>query len=173
MIALFAFAASLVGPGNVHFDPLNLAKYDPKVGGASYLAAERKHGRLAMLASTAWPLQEYLHPGLAKAANAPSKLSEGLSPSLVNGGLQPSVLYLFLGAASIIELMGISYHRKRGTVNDGDYGWRMTVHDADSKRFRLLANGEAWNGRIAMLAIVAYVAWEALTKQPLVAALGS
>ena len=47
--------------GDRNFDPLSLRKRFPD----SFIAfreAEIKHGRLAMLAAVAWPLQEILHP---------------------------------------------------------------------------------------------------------------
>ena len=62
-------------------------------------AAEIKHGRLAMLAAVAWPLQEIFHPILVDAARPSNALapffvrdalaeSAGKSPSLLNGGLE-------------------------------------------------------------------------------------
>ena len=89
-------------PGDIGFDPLGLANFDLNVGSAidkkrsaalvlrDYRDAELKHGRLAMLAAVAFPLQEKLNPILAAELRWPNLVAEtgGLSPSLLNGGLE-------------------------------------------------------------------------------------
>merc|ERR1711871_1590994 len=81
--------------GDFGFDPLGLGKDD---NFAFMREAEIKHGRLAMLAAVAWPLQEILHPILADSLSLPDKLieSNGASPSLLNGGLFQAELFLSL-----------------------------------------------------------------------------
>merc|ERR1719163_668850 len=53
------FAAK--GLGDYGFDPLGLGN-DNRV--VPFRHAELKHGRLAMLAAVAWPIQEIFHPAL-------------------------------------------------------------------------------------------------------------
>merc|ERR1711998_713512 len=93
-------------PGDIGFDPLGLANFDLTVGSATdkdrsaafvlrdYRDAELKHGRLAMLAAVAWPLQEKLNPLLAAKFHLPNLVAEtgGLSPSVLNGGLEQSTI---------------------------------------------------------------------------------
>merc|ERR1719231_305152 len=78
--------------GDYGFDPLNLGTDETFV---PFREAEIKHGRLAMLAAVAWPLQEILHPLFVDSLRASGVggvrdvLAEtnGFSPSLLNGGL--------------------------------------------------------------------------------------
>lgn len=63
--------------GDMGFDPLGLAKDVPTL--QTYLEAELKHGRLAMLAVAGWVAAELL----AESGLAPG----GRAPSLLNGGL--------------------------------------------------------------------------------------
>merc|ERR1719506_2003714 len=139
-------------PGDVGFDPLGLANFDLSVDGATdkqrsaalvlrdYRDAELKHGRLAMLAAVAWPLQEQLNPYFAAKLHMPNLVAEtgGLSPSVLNGGLEQAPV-----AASV-----------------------LTIAEPGTEQFFSLQEGEIWNGRIAMLAIFAYVVQEALTGFP-------
>ena len=129
-------------PGDVGFDPLGLANFDLSVDGATdkqrsaalvlrdYRDAELKHGRLAMLAAVAWPLQEQLNPYFAAKLHMPNLVAEtgGLSPSVLNGGLEQapvaaSVL-AFAAMVSAVELQGLRI-KEATPVNEwrvGDYG---------------------------------------------------
>ena len=159
-------------PGNVNFDPLRLCTFDvrrtpPRPANQvldEYYEAELKHGRLAMLAAVAYPLQETVNPILSKALHLPDRLAEyGLSPSLVNGNLSPATLIAFVGFASALEL----YKMKRvDSPFPGDYNWRFTAITDDADEFSKLMAGEAWNGRIAMMAVLGYVVQEYVTKIP-------
>ena len=99
-------------PADYGFDPLGFAKVSyPRFGlpedellrTNNLRDAELRHGRLAMLAAAAWPIQELAHPSLAKLAGAPELLSDGRSPSILNGGLVagPVPAFLLATAAAI------------------------------------------------------------------------
>ena len=47
----------------------------------------------------------------------------------------------------------------------GDFG-TLRFAERGTEQFFSLAEGEVWNGRIAMLAVLAYVVQEAVTKVP-------
>ncbi len=163
-------------PGNVNFDPLSLAATDLTLNVLKkgtrkpldilydYREAEVKHGRLAMLAAVAYPVQEAVNPVLSKALNLPNELAnQNLSPSLVNGNLDPAAVLFFVGLASGLELY------KMNNVETGvpaDYGWRLTDVSDETGEFFNLQSGEIWNGRIAMVATLGYVVQEAVTKMP-------
>ena len=156
--------------GNVNFDPLNLASKDFLNSQKNsdqilheYREAELKHGRLAMLAAVAYPTQELVNPVLSKSLNLPNELADmKLSPSLLNGNLQPSVLIFFLGLAAGLEL----FKMNQEAIIPGDYSWRFTDAKPGTSEFNKLQEGEIWNGRLAMVAVLGYVVQEALNKMP-------
>ena len=164
--------------------PLGLANFDLSIDSATdktrsaalvmrdYRDAELKHGRLAMLAAVAWPLQERLNPLLAARFHYPNLVAEtgGLSPSVLNGGLEQSVIPAavlgFAALISAVELHGLNIKAERGPAwVPGDFG-TARIAEPGTEQFASLASGEIWNGRIAMIAMLAYVAQEALTKVP-------
>jgi light-harvesting complex I chlorophyll a/b binding protein 1 len=171
-------------PGDIGFDPLNLASLDLTLQSAynnkrsmtsilnDYRDAELKHGRLAMLASVAWPLQEKLNPVISEKFNLPSLIQNngGLSPSLINGGLFkemiPNFVFMFFILSSMLETYGIQLKQDKSNWIPGDYGWRVTKFSPGSKQFFSLQEGEIWNSRIAMLAITIYVIQEYFSKIP-------
>lgn len=183
-----AFSPSEVGstglPGDIGFDPLGLANFDLSIDGATdkarpafavmrdYRDAELKHGRLAMIAAVAWPLQEKLNPLLAARFHLPNLVAEtgGLSPSVLNGGLEQawvaSGVVIFATLMSLVEKQGLRIKKSDGeNWVPGDYG-TLRIAEPGTEQFTSLAEGETWNGRIAMLAILAYVVQEAATKIP-------
>lgn len=171
-------------PGDVGFDPLGLANFDLNVGSATdksrsaalvlrdYRDAELKHGRLAMLAAVAWPLQEALNPILAAKLHWPNLLAEtgGLSPSVLNGGLEqgvvPGAVITFAALVALVEAQGLRIKRSDGEDwLPGDFG-TLRLAEKGTEQFFSLQEGEIWNSRIAMLAVLAYVVQEAVTKVP-------
>jgi len=171
-------------PGDIGFDPLGLANFDLNVASATektrsaalvlqdYRDAELKHGRLAMLAAVAWPLQERLNPLFAAKFHLPNLVAEtgGLSPSVLNGGLEQSVIpaavLAFVAMISAVELRGLKIKEMDGDDwLPGDYG-TLRIAEKGSEQFFSLQEGEVWNGRIAQIAVLAYVVQEALTKVP-------
>jgi len=165
-------------------DPLGLANFDLSVDSATdksrsaayvmrdYRDAELKHGRLAMLAALAWPIQEKLNPLLAAKFHVPNLVAEtgGLSPSILNGGLEqgiiPSSVVTFAVLISLIEAQGLRIKKEQGdSWLPGDYG-SLKVYPRGSKEFFDAATGEIWNGRLAMVAILGYVVQEFVTKVP-------
>ena len=155
-------------PGNIRFDPLQLANtkfLSAPTDNAffNYREAEIKHGRFAMLAAVAYPLQENLHPIIATKLDLPNKLSsQNISPSLVNGNFDMPSFVLFLALASFLEIT------KTSTTFPADYDWRITKYDDETPEFFALQNGEIWNGRLAMIAVVGYVVQEFISKMPVI-----
>ena len=171
-------------PGDVGFDPLKLSTYDLNIMSATkkkrtseeilndYREAELKHGRLAMLASLAYPLQEKLNPIVSSTLNLPNLLEKtgGLSPSLLNGGLDqgriPTFLFGVAVAIAMLEVRGMELTSNNPARLPGDYELRLTSTKPGDDEFTKLQAGEIWNSRIAMIAMLGYVVQEALTKVP-------
>ena len=84
--------------------------------------AELRHGRLAMLAAAAWPIQELAHPSLAKLVGAPELLSDGRSPSILNGGLVAGPVPAFLLAtAAAIGYLDVQAENTKAQVAPEDW----------------------------------------------------
>merc|ERR1711966_66158 len=168
------------------FDPLGLGTDERFV---AFREAEIKHGRLAMLAAVAWPLQEILHPILVDelrgdGINAKDLLVEtaGKSPSLLNGGLfqweAVPLLMLSVYAASVLELKDVRKRSKAGlefneyseSTVPGDLSFdplRITRSLSYEEKIEFLEK-ELLNGRLAMIAVTCYVLEEALFGVPVV-----
>jgi light-harvesting complex II chlorophyll a/b binding protein 4 len=118
-------------PADYGFDPLGFAKVSyPRFGlpedellrTNNLRDAELRHGRLAMLAAAAWPIQELAHPSLAKLAGAPELLSDGRSPSILNGGLVAGPVPAFLLAtAAAIGYLDVQAEAKKAEYPASDW----------------------------------------------------
>ena len=118
-------------PADYGFDPLGFAKVSyPRFGlpaddvlrTNNLRDAELRHGRLAMLAAAAWPIQELVHPSLAKMAGAPELLSDGRSPSILNGGLVAGPVPAFLLAtAAAIGYLDVQAEAKKAEYPAEDW----------------------------------------------------
>ena len=161
-------------PGDVGFDPLGFSKNKNTLYWMR--EAELKHARLAMLAAAGWPLSELWHKQIAGVFGLPSILASGdRAPSLLNGGLN-SVYASGILMMSII----IAGYLEGKAMNDGsvfigseksdDYvpgaSFQFDPLNLNSKRNQL---AEIKNGRLAMIAITAFVFQEAFTGVPVVA----
>ena len=171
-------------PADYGFDPLGVAAIDVFSSGdddylrvKNYRDAELRHGRLAMLAAAAWPVQELVHPWLNKALDAPNLLSDGRSPSVLNGGLGDGPIPLALAftaiMAGLLDVRAIDIKERTGYDKwiPGDYGFDPLniVKGASPVAFKNMQAKEINNGRLAMVAVACYVAQEAATGEPIVA----
>mmetsp|Transcript_14224 Transcript_14224/g.38305 ORF Transcript_14224/g.38305 Transcript_14224/m.38305 type:complete len:260 (+) Transcript_14224:170-949(+) len=169
------------------FDPLNLASVDLNLGSANekersaayvlrdYREAELRHGRLAMLAALAWPVQELLNPVLSRTLREPLLLTEtaGRSPSVLNGGLEQGVIPLvILSAAALVGAVDAYSLKLKAEVGEnwlpGDFGFDPLniLGGADVDVRRDMQAKEINNGRLAMVAVTMYVIEEAILKAP-------
>jgi len=172
--------------GDYGFDPLGLGTEETFV---AFREAELKHGRLAMLAAVAWPLQEIFHPILVDAARS-SFLpvrdvlaeSEGRSPNLLNGGLEqsevfPALALAVLAAAALEEAdvrgrakLGLAFNEYPKSRYPGDLNFDP-LNIARSLPFEQrveFMEKELLNGRLAMIAVTCYVAIEAALGVPVI-----
>jgi len=178
------------------FDPLGLSKVDFFAAGAEdkaraseivlrdYRDAELRHGRLAMLAALAWPVQELLSPSIARIANRAfgnpglsDLLTEtsGRSPNVLNGGLEQGTVPAFLLGVAIgigaIDSVSLSLKDKmKDRFVPGDFGFDplRLMKGASPEAVRDMQEKEINNGRLAMMAVLAFVIEEAVTGLPVV-----
>jgi len=175
--------------GDVGFDPLNFSK--DKDTAAFMREAEIKHARLAMLGAAGWPLEELWHKNIAELLGLDSILTKSdQAPSVLNGGLDNGWI-IGTGVASVLiagalELQTANASKEPG-YKPGNLGFDpLNLHSIRSSfgldnifekitREEKIARGkfdmelcEIKNGRLAMLAIVGYVAQEFVTGIPVV-----
>jgi hypothetical protein len=153
-------------PGDAGFDPLGLATDAEAL--IRMRDAELKHGRLAMLAAVGWPLSELAQPSLANALHEPSLVFKqgGEVPSVLNGGLGDVPIVFWAGAVAVAiaaELAGLQATNE-GKM-PGDLGLKADLGLAGALGSEAaVADAETYNGRLAMLAVVAYVVQEFSAK---------
>jgi len=164
--------------GDYGFDPLGLSE---KLDFYAMQESEVRHARLAMLAAVGWPMSELLAPSWM--------LQHGCAPSVLNGVNPLSFLAIagFLGAAGFFEYktslrqslstpMGKLHEKDMSAVWKygvaGDYNFDpLNLYSScgdDFKGRKGLRDVELSHGRVAMLGITYFAAWEALTGHPIV-----
>lgn len=164
--------------GDYGFDPLGLSE---KLDFYAMQESEVRHARLAMLAAVGWPMSELLAPSWM--------LQNGCAPSVLNGVNPLSFLAIagFLGAAGFFEYktslrqslstpMGKLHEKDMSAIWKygvaGDYNFDpLNLYSScgdDFKGRKGLRDVELSHGRVAMLGITYFAAWEALTGHPIV-----
>jgi len=164
--------------GDYGFDPLGLSE---KLDFYSMQESEIRHSRLAMLAVIGWPMSELLGPQWM--------LQHGCAPSVLNGFNPLSFLAVaaFFGAAGFFEVKtSLRSHQdsKFGKMHTEDMSavWKYGVAGDynfdplglysscgdDYKGRKGLRDVEVSHGRVAMLGITYFAAWEALTGHAIV-----
>ena len=130
-----------------------------------------KHARLAMLAAAGWPLAELLNEPLGNAVGLPSVLAAGgRAPSVLNGGLgSVSAVYWagILGLAIFVESKSLDQQLNIGK-REQDYLPGMMGLDPLKMDTQQMRGAEIINGRLAMIAITAFVLEEAIFGQAVV-----
>lgn len=166
--------AALTGAlaGDVGFDPVGFAKTEADL--MNYREAEVKHARLAMLAAAGWPMSELLD---AKIANlfglTPVVDASDRAPSVLNGGLgkvSPIYWIACLAAAAAVDFYGIQKSRKNSPEYfPGNLGFDpLGMYPKDAAGQQRMQLAEIKNGRLAMIAIVAFAVQEAVYKMGVV-----
>jgi len=169
--SILADGAASILVGNKGFDPFNCATNIQTL--KQYREAEIKHGRLAMLAASGWPVSELVQPYLSKALNLPDALvGSEQAPSLLNGGLDQINPLFFMGIiifSATVEATAVNKARS-GDYIPGDLGFDpLNLYNGKSEAVkRDLELKELNNGRLAMLAITWYAFEEFFNKASVV-----
>ncbi|EJK68957.1 hypothetical protein THAOC_09825 [Thalassiosira oceanica] len=157
--------------GDVGFDPFGFAGAD-RESLINMREAEIKHGRLAMLAAVGWPLAELWDRSIASALGLPSALTaNGSSPSILNGGLdkiEPDYWLIVASIAGLAELSSKDAKEEKGAKYvPGDCLFDpLGLMPSDKDGALAMQTKEIKHGRIAMMALLGYVAQEALYRSP-------
>ena len=146
-----------------NFDPLNLGDSDEKI--LFFREAELKHGRLAMVITTLFPIIEsHTHqPAIHEFAH----LQNYLQLSLVALMLVSEFSSMTRGWKNPFEkdetTQTSNYFKLLEHYQPGDLGFELTT-DLDSVKGRELLNKELNNGRLAMIAALGMITQELVTE---------
>lgn len=171
--------------GDSGFDPAGFA--NSKVELYTYREAEVKHARLAMLAAAGWPVAELWDTGIAKTLGLPSIIEQngGRDPSVLNGGLGLISPVYWLGVIAFAGVIEFVSETTKAAAKSQDSTWMLTgswvpgdlkfdplglytTFGDTPKAKMLMEEAEIKNGRLAMIAIVAYVIEEVSSGKPVV-----
>ena len=164
--------------GDVGFDPFGFSKTNKTLYWMR--EAEIKHARLAMLAAVGWPLSELWHKPIAEFMHLDSILASGdREPSILNGGLSSVYASGMLMASIVIAglLEGKAMNsgevfwnaEKSEDYKPGDLGFDpLGFYTKRKGNKKEMETAEIKNGRLAMIAITAYVAQELVTGLPVI-----
>ena len=164
--------------GDVGFDPLGFSKSQKTLYWMR--EAEVKHARLAMLAAVGWPISELWHKEIAKAFGLESILANNdRAPSLLNGGLSN----VYVSGMLVMSILIAGYLEAK-SMNDGYVFWGaqkpegytpgtlgfdpLSLYRARKGSKKAMEEAEIKNGRLAMIAISAFVFQEFASKLPVV-----
>jgi len=161
----------------VDFDPLNLLDGKDKATVLKYREAELAHGRVAMVASLGFLVQESFHPLFGGEINGAAIDSMPQIP-----GAFWAILPFFIG---VTELKRAQYGWKdprqgkenfmalRDDYTPGDLQFDpLGLKPSDPVAFREMENKELAHGRLAMLAAMGFIAQETVDHEPWLQHLG-
>ena len=162
------FAYGLPGGNNIlgEFDPLNLLEGKSKLEVYKYREAELTHGRVAMLASLGFLVQEKFHPLFGGAIDEPSLVAFQATP------LQTfwPVTVLIVGTVEIFSVLTYQspFDGKWWTLKSehtpGDYSFDPAgLKPTGAIELKDMQTMEMNNGRLAMSAIAGMVGQELAT----------
>merc|ERR550537_1974846 len=180
MKASAEFAFGLPGGNNIlgEFDPLNLLEGKDKLEVYRYREAELTHGRVAMLASLGFLVQEKFHP-LFSGDGGPAIDQIPQLPFWLWG-----VMLAGIGGAEQVriakgwaKLDPVTKSTNGQTLRDGympgDLGFDpANIKPKDPVKLKLMQERELQNGRLAMIGAAGFLLQEALTGQTWGAAWG-
>lgn len=168
-LPFMAKPASLTGDlvGDAGFDPLGFAKTNE--GLLWQREAELKHSRIAMLAAAGWPLAELFHGTLSALTHLQPLLVEGdRVPSILNGGLQQVNPFYWMGILAVAGLFeSVDIMMNNNSENKQSFD-PLGLFPADEEGQERMQLAEIKNGRLAMMAITAFAAIEAITHEAVI-----
>lgn len=153
--------------GDVGFDPLGLSKSKSDLN--LYREAEIKHARLAMLAAAGWPLSELFDRKIAGLFGMTPVLdATNRAPSVLNGGMgkiSPFYWGFCLVLAAAVDVYGLAVASSKKGYFPGDLGFDpLGLYPKDEAGQKRMQTAEIKNGRLAMIAITAFVAQEYVSE---------
>merc|ERR1719221_2041487 len=150
------------------FDPANLLEGTPKEEVYRWREAEITHGRVGMLASLGFLVQEFFHPLFTADGGPAIEQIPKLPPVLwvfmtIGIGITES-LRIQKGWANPYEVGQDNVQRLKPGYTPGDLGFDpLGLKPEDPAEFRTMQEKELSHGRLAMIAAAGFMAQEAVT----------
>jgi len=150
------------------FDPANLLEGKSKNEVFKFREAELTHGRVGMLASAGFLVQEFFHP-LFSGDNGPAIEQIPQLPPALWFGMTLGIgicetLRIQKGWANPYEGKDISGELLKEDYYPGDLAWDpLGLAPEDPAEYKLMQERELSHGRLAMLAAAGFLAQEAVT----------
>lgn len=146
------------------WDPLGLTQDEDSFRRAKTL--EKILGRVAMLAVVGVPAAELWHEEIAAAAGLPNLLTEtGQAPTLMNGGMFSPVAEVVV-VSGLVGLTALAYEAGADRAkNSKDLDTLRGAPTLSPMLKSMLGEAQIFNGRVAMVAIMAIAVQELTTGQ--------
>ena len=150
------------------FDPLNLLEGKSKLAVYKYREAELTHGRVAMLASLGFLVQEKFHPLFSGdtdiAINQVPQLPIWLWAGMLAGIAGAEQTRIAKGWQKLDQRSYTASESLREGYMPGDLGWDPAgIKPKDAELLASMQEKELANGRVAMLGAVGFLLQEAIT----------
>ena len=166
------FAYGLPGGNNIlgEFDPLNLLEGKSKLEVYKYREAELTHGRVAMLASLGFLVQEKFHPLFSGdtdiAINQVPQLPIWLWAGMLAGIAGAEQTRIAKGWQKLDQRSYTASESLREGYMPGDLGFDpFKIKPQDPEKLLDMQEKELSHGRLAMIAAMGFLAQETVTGQ--------
>ena len=165
------FGYGLPGGANIlgEFDPLNLMEGKSKLEVYRLREAELTHGRVAMLASLGFLVQEKFHPLFSGDGGPAIDQVPQLPPwlwAVMTAGIGAAEFYrISVGYSPLDPELNKAESALKPGYYPGDIGFDpLGLKPTDPAEFREMQEKELAHGRLAMIASAGFLAQEAVTK---------
>merc|ERR1712087_300865 len=158
-----------LGGAELNFDPAGFLEGKSEVEVNRYRECELTHGRVGMLASLGFIVQEKFHP-LFSGDGGPAieqipKLPPWVGGVMLIGITAAEVQRIAVGFAPLDKETSKAPSALKPTYTPGDLGFDpLGLKPADAAELRIMQEKELAHGRLAMIAAAGFLAQEAVTK---------
>ena len=155
--------AGITPPFTKKFDPLGFSNNVPEIEFSRLREAELKHGRWAMISATSIPLLE-THSS-EPAIHAYDKLPPTTQYAIAAIILMGEFATMLRGYENPFTKGSPYAFKLRNDYQPGDLG--LSIYSSEDKGFKMMADRELNNGRLAMLGALGMIVQELVTNKPL------
>ncbi|MAU37515.1 MAG: hypothetical protein CMD14_09160 [Flavobacteriales bacterium] len=153
----------VTAPFNKKFDPLGFSENVPDIEVSRLRESELKHGRWAMISAASIPLLE-THSS-EPAIHAYDKLPHPTQFTIAALILMGEFMTMLRGYENPFTKGSPYAFKLRKDYQPGDLG--LSIYNNEEKGFKMMADRELNNGRLAMIGALGMIVQELVTNKPL------